>query len=145
MNPKQAWAVSNNSVIYSPAAHRQTGSMLISVVFIILIMAILMAGMSILTRQSSQQVIYEVQSLKSRLVAESILEAQVFMTLEDINAEAIASKSAPEEIAGCEAYIELKDSNDTIPKQVNITATGQCATGQLTVLRNIEVEVIDED
>lgn len=124
---------------------KQKGSMLVSVLFIVVIMAVLMVGMATLSGQSSQQFVYEVQSLKTRLVAESVLERQVFVLLNNIDADVVASKEAPIDIKGCDAYIEKTDSGDTIPKQVNITATGKCATGQLTVLRNIEVEVIDED
>ena len=120
----------------------QQGSMLISVLFMILIMAVLMAGMVTLSSQSSQQLVYEVQSLKTRLVAESILERQAFVLLNDINAAQVPNES----IGSCEGYIARLDSNGTItPRQVNITATGKCATARLTVIRNIEVEVIDEN
>lgn len=124
---------------------KQNGSMLVSVLFIIVIMAVLMAGMSTLAGQSGQQFVYEVQSLKTRLVAESILERQVFVLLEDIDTGVVTGEHGIKNINGCEVHIEKTDSGDTMPKQVNITATGKCATGQLTVLRNIEVEVIDED
>ena len=118
---------------------RQTGSMLISVLFMIVVLGGLMAAMSTLTSQSSQQLVYEVQALKARLDAESALEKQIFILLGDIN-ELVVTQSS---INGCEPVISTLNP-PTIPrKQVNITATGKCNTGQLTVIRNIEVEVIE--
>lgn len=121
---------------------RQQGSMLVSVLFIMVIMALLMTSLATLTSQSSQQFIYEVQSLKARLAAESLLEQQVFISLDDINAEQLDDI----ELAGCDASLTLQRSEAlVIPQQVHITATGKCSTSSLEVLRNIEVEVIDEN
>ena len=118
---------------------KQSGSMLLSVLFIILLLAGLMAGLATLSNQSSQQLVYEVQALKARLAAESILEKQIFVSLANID----APKVAVETIKGCAVEIKnIKKDDETPTKQVNIIATGKCSTGQLTVIRNIEVEVI---
>lgn len=118
--------------------------MLLSVIFIILVMAALMAGMATLSSQSSQQLVYEVQALKARLVAESALEQKVFELLADINASAAVTT----EMDGCVAETKTKTSPpatvaETGTTQVNVTATGTCSTGPMTVIRNIEVEVIE--
>ncbi|MGB5855239.1 MAG: hypothetical protein WBH20_08290 [Oceanisphaera sp.] len=121
----------------SKGKQRQQGSMLISVLFMILVLGGLMAAMSTLSNQSSQQLVYEVQALKARLAAESILEQQVLASLDEINSDKVNDK----EINGCNASI--KSLKPEAPRtQVNIIATGQCSTGQLAVIRNIEVEVI---
>ena len=118
--------------------------MLVSVLFIMIILAGLMAAMSTLSNQSSQQLVYEVQALKARLAAESVLEQQIYVLLKDIEAEAVYKKNNAQQVDGCEAYIANLESSIGIQrKQVNIIATGECSTGQLTVTRNIEVEVID--
>lgn len=121
----------------------QQGSMLISVLFIMIILAGLMAAMSTLSNQSSQQVVYEVQVLKARLAAESVLEKQINAQL-DKSPEAADIKVHDEsnklKLNNCDAYIaDLKRKF----KQVNIIARSECSTDQLTVTRNIEVEVID--
>lgn len=123
----------------------QQGSMLISVLFILVIMGGLMAALTTVSNQSAQQLVYEVQAFKARISAEAMLEEQVFYTLGDIETSAIAKHDAPREYRGCQGYIEDIKVSEHQPKQVNITATGTCRTGHMTVLRNIEVEVIDEN
>ena len=131
-------------------SQHQTGSMLLSVLFLILLLSVFMAGMVMLSSQSSQQLVYEVQSLKARLAAESILEKQVYASLEDITAVAVYSEEEPyEDNAGCSAYIYRfvdPENNDNTEnnQRVNIIARGECSSSQLTVIRNIEVEVLDE-
>lgn len=125
---------------------RQQGSMLISVLFIMIILAGLMAAMSTLSNQSSQQLVYEAQALKARLAAEAVLEQQIYAQLKDIDAEAVYKKNNALQLDDCEAYVaDLKPFTGTQRTQVNIIATGECSTGQLTVTRNIEVEVIDNE
>ncbi|WP_417614484.1 hypothetical protein [Oceanisphaera sp.] len=120
---------------------KQVGSMLLSVIFIIVILAGLMAGLATLSNQSSQQLVYEVQALKARLAAESALEQQVFILLNDIAAPAVNSP----EIGGCDTQIKVTlPTTENGVTQVNVIATGACSTSQLTVIRNIEVEVIDK-
>ncbi|WP_319784263.1 hypothetical protein [Oceanisphaera sp. IT1-181] len=122
---------------------RQRGSMLISVIFIILVMGALMAGLATLSNQSSQQLVYEVQAFKARLAAESILEKQIFVSLANISAPKVAVEGTPAVINGCDAYIKSIDTDgETLTKQINISATAKCESDQLTVIRNIEVEVI---
>ena len=122
----------------------QRGSMLLSVLFIILVLAGLMAGLATLSSQSSQQLVYEAHALKARLAAEAVLEQKVFVLLDDID----ASGAIETTIGGCKAEAVTKKSSpeamvDTGVTQVNVIATGTCTTGQLTVIRNIEVEVIE--
>ncbi|GAA3530596.1 hypothetical protein [Zobellella aerophila] len=121
---------------------RDGGSMLLSVIFIILVMAALMTGLARLSGQSSQQLVYEAQALNARLAAESALERKVFELLADINASAAVTT----EIRGCAAEAETGprhtvDETGTI--QINVVAKGSCSTGPITVIRNIEVEVIE--
>ena len=117
----------------------QRGSMLLSVLFIILVLASLMAGLATLSSQSSQQLVYEVQALKARLAAESVLEQQVFLLLDDIQ----ASAAVPTKVGGCDGDVSVSVPNTAAGvTQVNVIAKGTCNTGQLTVIRNIEVEVI---
>ncbi|MFP2769486.1 type IV pilus modification PilV family protein [Oceanisphaera sp. KMM 10153] len=120
----------------------QRGSMLLSVLFIILVLAALMAGLATLSSQSSQQLVYEVQALKARLAAESVLEKQVFALLNSIDADVVSEE---DDMNGCSAYIvdPLNRAEAAGIKQVNVTAVGNCDSGQLTVIRNIEVEVIE--
>lgn len=119
---------------------RQTGSMLISVLFMIVVLGGLMAAMSTLTSQSSQQLVYEVQALKARLDAESALEKQIFILLDDINKPKVTQPS----VNGCETVMNTLNPDTTPRKQVNIIAAGKCSSGQLTVIRNIEVEVVSK-
>ncbi|MGO1246814.1 MAG: hypothetical protein ACTH2P_00495 [Oceanisphaera sp.] len=126
------------SLKQSQLAHKQSGSMLISVLFMIVVLGGLMAAMSTLSNQSSQQLVYEVQALKARLVAESVLEQQMYASLADINAAKVHEVTNTFQDAGCTAYIQTLEK---VLTQVNIIATGTCSTGQLTVIRNIEVEV----
>ena len=101
-----------------------------------------MAGLATLSSQSSQQLVYEVQALKARLAAESVLEKQVFALLNSIDADVISDE---DDMGGCSAHIvdPLNRAEDTGIKQVNVTAVGNCRASQLTVIRNIEVEVIE--
>lgn len=125
-----------NSGIYSP----QRGSMLLSVLFIILVLAGLMAGLATLSGQSSQQLVYEAQALKARLAAESVLEQKVFELLGDIT----ASRDVTTEVAGCTGIARVLESSTSAGvTQVNVIATGKCEGSGLTVIRNIEVEVIE--
>ncbi len=125
----------------NPGVHTtQRGSMLLSVLFIILVMAALMAGLATLSGQSSQQLVYEAQALKARLAAESVLEQKVFELLDDIT----ASGAVTTDVAGCTGIAMVPESSTSAGvTQVNVIATGTCNTGQLTVIRNIEVEVIE--
>ncbi|MBR9830217.1 MAG: hypothetical protein GYB41_16540 [Oceanospirillales bacterium] len=122
--------------------------MLLSVLFILLVLAMLMAGLATLSSQSSQQLVYEVQALKARLAAETVLERQVFALLEKIDAPKVVSEnSGPSMIVnGCNAFIKELDGpileDGTGLSQVSVIATGQCEGSGLTVIRNIEVEVI---
>ncbi|OIN14016.1 hypothetical protein BFR47_08930 [Oceanisphaera psychrotolerans] len=114
--------------------------MLLSVLFIILVMAALMAGMATLSGQSSQQLVYEALALKARLAAESVLEQKVFELLDVIT----ASSAVTTDVAGCTGIAMVPESSTSAGvTQVNVIATGTCNTGQLTVIRNIEVEVIE--
>ncbi|MFD1006661.1 hypothetical protein [Oceanisphaera ostreae] len=123
---------------------RQKGSMLISVLFMIVVLGGLMAAMSTLSSQSSQQLVYEVKALKARLIAESVLEQQIYASLGDIEADEVYSEADKYVEKGCSAYIHPLESPLTSQvKQINIIATGECSSGQLTVIRNIEVEVIE--
>ncbi|MBM7454757.1 Tfp pilus assembly protein PilX [Oceanisphaera litoralis] len=118
----------------------QRGSMLLSVLFIMLVLAALMAGLATLSSQSSRQLVYEVQAFKARLAAESVLEQKVFELLGDSNSSAAVTT----EVAGCAGIARVPESStDAGVTQVNVIATGTCNTGQLTVIRNIEVEVIE--
>lgn len=130
------------SLKYSLNKRQQQGSMLISVLFIIVVLGGLMAAMSTLSSQSSQQLVYEVQALKARLIAESVLEQQVYASLNNVNAVAVHTEGSKYSANGCSAYIRPLAPQTN---QVNIIATGECSTGQLTVIRNIEVEVIGNE
>lgn len=119
-------------------SQQQTGSMLLSVLFLILLLSVFMAGMVMLSSQSSQQLVYEVQSLKARLAAESILEKQVY---------ALLSQDAEEEVAeitinNCQATVKIPDDDEL--RQIEVIANGTCKQGAFTVTRNIAVEVIVE-
>lgn len=122
----------------------QLGSMLLSVLFIILILSVFMAAMAMLSSQSSQQLVYEVQSLKARLAAESILEKQIYALL-DPNTEEEVEEVIP--INNCQATVEhgeLRQSDGDELRQIEVIATGTCEQGAFTVTRNIAVEVIVE-
>ena len=123
--------------------YRQRGSMLISVLFIMVVLGALMAAIATLTSQSSQQLVYEVQALKARLVAESVLEKEIFTQLEQLNTDKVHIDEDGKrfELSGCTGYIF--QLNDSAPNKINVIASGTCSTGELTVMRNIEVEVIE--
>lgn len=116
----------------------QRGSMLLSVIFIILIMAALMAGMVTLSGQSSRQLVYEAQALKARLAAEAALEQKVFELLGNIDHE---DPIAPLLVSGCQGTAGI--GRVTSSTQKSVLATGECASPALTVIRHIEVEVIE--
>ncbi|WP_148265891.1 hypothetical protein [Oceanimonas sp. GK1] len=126
----------------------QMGSMLLSVIFILVILSALMAAMVTLSGQSSRQLVYEVQALKARLAAEAVLERQVFASLTAIDAPAVVSKDdeSPMTVNGCVAFIKSLDgptlAEGTSLNQVSVVASGECEGSGLTVIRNIEVEVI---
>lgn len=130
-------------------SQHQTGSMLLSVLFLILLLSVFMAGMVMLSSQSSQQLVYEVQSLKARLAAESILEKQVY-TLLSQDAEEEIKKADDITINNCQANVkipdddELRQSDGDELRQIEVIATGTCEQGAFTVTRNIAVEVIVE-
>ncbi|MBR9830401.1 MAG: hypothetical protein GYB41_17510 [Oceanospirillales bacterium] len=116
--------------------------MLLSVLFIILILAALMAGLATLSSQSSQQLVYEAQALKARLAAESALEQKVFELLGDIE----ASGAVTTDVAGCTGIASVPQTTSAAGvTQVNVISTGKCEGSGLTVIRNIEVEVIDNE
>ena len=118
--------------------------MLLSVLFIILVLAGLMAGLATLSGQSSQQLVYEVQALKARLAAEAVLERQVFVMLDKIDADMVVTSAAPATINQCQAYIDkLEPQSSALATQVRIISSGTCIGSGLTVVRNIEVEVIE--
>ena len=120
----------------------QRGSMLLSVLFIILVLAGLMAGLATLSSQSSQQLVYEVQALKARLAADAVLEQKVFVLLDDIE----ASGAVTTIVANCDGDARVSKTNtdtSTGITQVNVISTGKCEGSGLTVIRNIEVEVIE--
>lgn len=117
---------------------QQAGSMLLSVLFIMLILSALMAAMVTLSGQSSRQLVYEVQAFKARLAAEAVLERKVYDLLSFGNSAAVSTL-----VAGCEG--KAGGSVPTINAgvtQVRVIATGTCTSSSLTVIRNIEVEVI---
>ncbi len=118
---------------------QQAGSMLLSVLFIMLILSALMAAMVTLSGQSSRQLVYEVQAFKARLAAEAVLERKVYDLLRSFGNSAAVSTL----VAGCEG--KASGSVPTINAgvtQVRVIATGTCTSSSLTVIRNIEVEVI---
>ncbi|WP_181256273.1 hypothetical protein [Zobellella taiwanensis] len=119
---------------------QQAGSMLLSVLFIMVILSALMAAMVTLSGQSSRQLVYEVQALKARLTAESLLERKVFDLLNTITQiEPITAN-----IAGCEGEASGSAPRETAGvTQVRVIATGTCTGSGLTVVRHIEVEVIE--
>ncbi|WP_232821265.1 hypothetical protein [Oceanimonas marisflavi] len=105
-----------------------------------LILSALMAAMVILSGQSSRQLVYEVQALKARLAAEAVLEQKVFALLSDIDAR----EAVENNVNGCDANAIVPTSNkEAGVTQVNVIATGTCTGSGLTVIRNIEVEVIE--
>lgn len=120
----------------------QAGSMLVSIIFIIVILSGLMAAMATLSGQSSRQLVYEVQALKARLAAESVLEQQIYAVLGNFNAAKVVDKDSPLSVNGCDAYIHSITPPGTSQRQ--IISTGTCTGSGLTVVRNIEVEVINE-
>ena len=127
-------------------SQHQTGSMLLSVLFLILLLSVFMAGMVMLSSQSSQQLVYEVQSLKARLTAESILEKQVYALLSP-GAEEEIKKVDDITINNCQATVEhgeLRQSDGDELRQIEVIAIGTCKQGAFTVKRNIAVEVIVE-
>lgn len=120
--------------------HIQTGSMLLSVIFIMLILSALMAAMVTLSGQSSRQLVYEVQALNARLAAEAVLERKVFALLRDIDAREAAANN----VNGCDASAIVPRSNTEAGViQVTVIATGTCTGSGFTVVRNIEVEVTE--
>ncbi|MDV2858632.1 hypothetical protein [Oceanimonas sp. CAM02] len=120
----------------------QAGSMLVSIIFIIVILSGLMAAMVTLSGQSSRQLVYEVQALKARLAAESVLEQQIYAVLDNFNADKVVDKDSPFFVNGCDAYIHSITPAGALQRQ--IISTGSCTGSGLTVVRNIEVEVINE-
>lgn len=122
----------------------QAGSMLVSIIFIIVILSGLMAAMVTLSGQSSRQLVYEVQALKARLAAESVLEQQIYAVLgtDNFNADKVVDKDSPFSVNGCDAYIHSITPAGALQRQ--IISTGSCTGSGLTVVRNIEVEVINE-
>ncbi|WP_019933792.1 hypothetical protein [Oceanimonas smirnovii] len=120
----------------------QAGSMLVSIIFIIVILSGLMAAMVTLSGQSSRQLVYEVQALKARLAAESVLEQQIYAVLDNFNADKVVDKDSPFFVNGCDAYIHSITPAGALQRQ--IISTGTCTGSGLTVVRNIEVEVINE-
>ncbi|PSJ47767.1 hypothetical protein C7H85_02805 [Zobellella endophytica] len=113
--------------------------MLLSAIFMIVLLAGLMAGIAALSGQSSQRLIYEVQALQARLAAEAVLERKVYELLADI--EEIDSVTAT--LGACDAEADAATVSAAGITQVRVLARGRCSTGALTVQRHIEVEVIE--
>ena len=105
-----------------------------------------MAGMVMLSSQSSQQLVYEVQSLNARLAAESILEKQVYTLLSQDTEEEEEEEEKEEVITinNCQANVKTTPSDGNELRQIKVITTGTCKQGAFTVKRNIAVEVIVE-
>ncbi|WP_116473298.1 hypothetical protein [Zobellella maritima] len=117
------------------------GSMLISVIFMILLMAVLMSAMVTLTNQSSRNLAFETMALRARLAADSVLENAIYQQMATAQDTPIADIEL--EINGCSANAGVQQSmninNETL---YYIRATGNCGSNALNVVRSLEVEVI---
>lgn len=119
----------------------QGGSILLSCIFMMVLMAALMAAMVTLTGHSSRAVAYETLALRARLTAESALERAVFEQL----AAPVGTTIAPLEFdhGGCTAVAEAVLQSPVNGEEIHyIKASGRCAGGDLRVQRTLEVEVI---
>lgn len=115
----------------------QRGSMLLSAIFMMLLMGGLMAGVAIFTSQGNRALLYEVLVLKARMATESILEQKAFELLADTDAVGDVQIS----LNGCTAIARVGAGSTAA--QMNVLARSECSSGELTVQRNLEVEIIE--
>ncbi|MBR9830475.1 MAG: hypothetical protein GYB41_17895 [Oceanospirillales bacterium] len=125
-------------------SHNIRGSMLISVIFMMLLMAVLMSAMVTLTNQSSRNLAYETMALRARLAANGVLEQAIYQQMAPAQDTAIDDIEL--DINGCNASAGVPA--DVRPQNINnetlyyIRATGSCGSNELEVVRTLEVEVI---
>lgn len=122
--------------------HNIRGSMLISVIFMMLLMAVLMSAMVTLTNQSSRNLAYETMALRARLAVDSVLEQAIYRQM----AQDTPIAGIELDINGCSASAGVPDA--VPPQNINnetlyyIRATGRCGSNEMNVVRTLEVEVI---
>ncbi|GHA12080.1 hypothetical protein [Oceanisphaera arctica] len=122
-------------------SHSIRGSMLISVIFMMLLMAVLMSAMVSLTNRSSRNLAYETMALRARLAADSVLENAIYQQMAPAQDTSIADIEL--DINGCSANAGVnKSMNINTETLYYIRATGSCGSNELNVVRTLEVEVI---
>ncbi|WP_115720049.1 type II secretory pathway component [Gallaecimonas mangrovi] len=134
----------------SPNFSRQGGSALAVAVFIIVVMALLVAGLAALLNRQSGTVVYEVWGTRAYLAAESGLQGGL-VRLYPLNGSGLSSCFSSYQQAfsssglnGCSVTVSctLASSSDAdMPKVARVRSQASCQTGRITTGRTLSVEV----
>lgn len=135
-----------------PEAGRQKGSALTVAVFIIVVMALLVAGLLALLNRQSGTLVYEVLGSRAYLAAQSGIQAglvRLYPLNGSLGSCSLLSSGdqalAAPGLAGCHYRLscaEQQSADADLPGRVlRLTSTGQCTGGSLATSRQLAVEV----
>jgi hypothetical protein len=125
-------------------SNKQGGSMLLSVIFMIIVVGAIMAMMVTLTSQSSSNQAYEVISLRAKLAAESALEQAIYEQLGSDAPVQVPSFQLGATGYDCRGSASSQSAAVSTLQLFYIIASGACGTenNDMHVVRTVEVEVI---
>jgi MSHA biogenesis protein MshP len=130
--------------------HKQSGSMLVIALFVIIVMALLGLTMTRLLSSSSDAVIQEVYGLRALSAARAGVEQQIALAFPLSPAIASCSDTAPVVFnvvpglencqfdAACNALTVTDDG--LVQTYFKFTSTGQCSAGDMIVSRTVYVD-----
>ena len=141
----------NNASIRAILKYKQTGSMMVTGLFIIVFMAILLAGILRTISVGGMNVAYEVVGLRALNSAQTGVEVALgrlyplstttaagctAVTANPINLPNITGFAQCSVTVSCETRSEVNNGTDIFV----ITSTGQCASAELSTSRQIVIE-----
>lgn len=130
-------------------ATRQRGAGLPVALFVITVLALIVAGMSQLQEGSARSVSLQIQSQRAFFAAESGAQVGVFEVLGASDCAAVTSPLAFNSagLGDCEAVLSCSsldadiEGNSALETIYTITSTGQCGAGSDFAAREVEVRV----
>lgn len=145
----------SNSTMKSmfPMRHKQSGSMLVLALFIIIVMTMLGLSMTTLMSSSADAVIYEVYGLRARNAARIGLEQSLQAVFSTTPASVAGCTAASRSFDGVAGLKNCKFESSCTTKNYNFedgsattfyfSSTGSCDGGQITVSRTLEVDALE--
>lgn len=132
---------------FQPSAQRQSGSVLIIAIFVILFGTLILLALARLTTSSSTTLIYEVQGQRSYWLAKSTLDLG-FVQLFPLNQAAQSCTAVntsmrnwnSDDWAGCRSQLTCDDETVDGKKWYLLTSTAWCGDGDLLTSRVLSAE-----